>query len=753
MIDNLKEMQQEQTRMEHVQTVIDQEAERLENEYETKLDRQKQLLKESVNIRINNSSSEAMWESSGELRSFEQDLTIKSNELNQVQTRRAVLEKMKEEPYFGRIDYHEVREQEDEQIYIGIGSLFDEGENLIVDWRAPIASLYYEGNVGDQVKLRFGEQLQTFQVDLKRQFRVKEGRIAGMIDTDNVMGDPYLLEVLEAGSSSQMGTVVATLQKEQNQIVRETTARNTLIQGVAGSGKTVVMMQKIAYLLYAFKSSLKPNEILLFSPNRIFQEYISQVLPSLGEWDVEGNTYPQFIQKRMPAVQLHSVEVGEQSLFAAVKGSLEFYQALERYAKLLKKKHVRFADILFREEVLISQEEIEQMYAHVQSKGSLAAQLDILTAQLLQRVDELKTEAQEADWVEEEMQHLSTDALHQFEMQSHTITKMEGKMKKEIVEKAFLPIEKRIQNQSYFRYKNQFLHFLKVIPQLLPLEDYEISREAWQNHLQGIADLLRRNELPLEDLTAFYALMLQMKGIVKQKSYQYICIDEVQDFSPFQLQLLHNLYPRARYVMAGDLNQNIWLNRLDFEDLQKIFAGEEINRQQLLTSYRSTQEIMAFADQFISLPERKGSPIRSRKKPELLFSNHSEFKNLLRLRVEQGIAQEERIVFLAPTIRMAEQFVPILDELGVDYRKVYHENDSLGDSVTVMPVGLAKGLEFDTVFAIALDEREQSEKKEIPQEVWYTIFSRAMHQLYVLLPDHDAVLLKGMDSETYETAE
>ena len=749
LVEYIQDIQQEQERMKHVVRVIINEAELLENEYDMKLIRQKQLLKESVNIKINNSSSEAMWESSGELRNFEQDLAIKSNELNQVQKRRAVLEKMQEEPYFGRIDYHEVSENEDEQIYIGIGSLFAEGENLVVDWRAPIASLYYEGNVGDSVRLKFGEAFETFKVDLKRQFRVKDGKIVGMIDTDNVMGDPYLLEVLESGSSHQMGAVVATLQKEQNQIIRETTFRNVLIQGVAGSGKTVVMMQKIAYLIYTFKNTLKPDEILLFSPNRIFQEYISQVLPSLGEWDVVGNTFSQFIQSRMPTVDFQPIEVGEHSHFTALKGSLDFYKALTRYGKTLKKKYLRFSDIMFREEVLISKEEIQAMYAEIESRGSLAAKLDILNALLLQKVEELKFEALGQDWVEEVIQNLSTDAIHQFESLSHTIVNIEGEMRKEIVEEAFEPIEKRVMNQGYFQYRNQYLHFLRSVPQLVDLEKFDLTKEEWQSHIQKMAEKLRENKLATEDLTAFYALLLQMKGIMKQKSYQYICMDEVQDFTPFQLQLLHDLYPRAHYIMAGDLNQNIWQNRLEFDDLQMIF-DEEIDRQQLWTSYRSTKEIMDFADEFASLTNGKANPIRSRNKPEVLIRKEENFMEQLQERIKMSLERQERIAFLAPTIKAAENFTTILNQLEVNYKKVFTENDTLNHAVILMPIGLAKGLEFDTVFALGLEENHSEQSTSASKQVWYTIFSRAMHQLYVLLEDEDSILLEGVSEDTYD---
>ena len=744
------ELNKEQSRMDYVVSVIEKENNRLSYEYTEKLERQKELLKESSSIKINNSSNEAMWESSGELREFEQNLTIKSNELNQVQNRRAVLTKMQEDPYFGRIDYHNIEENEEEQIYVGIGSLFDEGDNLIVDWRAPISALYYEGNVGDTIKLRFGEHSEAFQVDLKRQFRVKNGHITGMIDTDNVMGDPYLLEVLESSSSNQMGPVIATLQKEQNRIVRESTSKNVLIQGVAGSGKTVVMMQKIAYMLYAYRNFLKAEDILLFSPNRIFQAYISQVLPSLGEWDVEGNTFSQFMTRRLPSFDLLSADVGGAAPFNAVKGSLEAYEAMQKYGRLLKKKHLRFRDILLNDEVLISKEEIEFYYNTIESKGSLAAKLEILRVQLLQKLEILKEEAVNADWVDEELQHLSESSMHQFERKTHDITRMESYIRKEIVAKAFRVVEKKINNQSHIRFLAQYIHFLRVLPQLVDLSSFGVTKEEWEEHVKQVVETLRDKEMSIEDMTAYYALLLQMKGIMQQKSYQYICIDEIQDITPFQLKLLKELYPRAKYVMAGDLNQNIWQNRLSEQELSAIFAEEAIESHLLLTSYRSTAEIMAFADQFASLSERKAKPIRSREKPTVFYADEDDFSEELRERISGRLARGERVALLAPTVKAAQQFEAVVQNWELDFQTIYDEDDFLSKSLILMPISLAKGLEFDVAVGIGTADSLADLSKESYHQIWYTIFSRAMHELYVVVSNDQSPLLDGIDESTYQ---
>lgn len=747
-----KELNQEQERMDYVVSVIKNESERLEGEYDTKLKIQKELLKESSSIRINNSSDEAMWESSGELREFEQNLTIKSNELNQVQTRRAVLEKMQEDPYFGRINYHDVKAKvkEAEEIYVGMGSLFEGNDNLIVDWRAPISTLYYESNVGEQITLRFGKEFQKFQVDLKRQFRVRDGRITGMIDSDNVMGDPYLLEVLEGGSSNQMGPVISTLQKEQNRIVRETKAGHVLIQGVAGSGKTVVMMQKIAYLLYALRVNLKAEEILLFSPNRIFQAYISQVLPSLGEWNVVGKTFGQFIQQRLPTYKLIPNNVSTISEFTALKGSLDFYNAIERYGRLLKKKHLKFRDIQHRGEVLISKEELADMQKQTQTQGALSGQLEALRRQILSRLRELQVEAIDAKWVDDILQNMDTDEIHQFESETHNLPKLEARMRREIVAQAFHELEKKVNNQNYIRILGQYVHFLRVLPQLIDFDEYGISEEKWSEHVRIVVENMREKKLSLDDMGGFYSLVLQMRGILTQESYQFICIDEIQDFTPFQLKLMKDLYPRAQYVMAGDLNQNIWQNKLSHDELDVIFKHEPIEKHLLLTSYRSTKEIMSFADQFASMTERVAQPIRSKGKTKVLRKEQAGFHEDLLANIQAALAKGERIAVLTPNLTGINSISEQLTEWNVAHQVINQEDDFLSGEVVVMPIGLAKGLEFDVVIAVGTNEILETIPSNNSKQIWYTIFSRAMHQLYVVVSNEETPLLQGISEETYE---
>jgi DNA helicase II / ATP-dependent DNA helicase PcrA len=327
---------------------------------------------------------------------------------------------------------------------------------------------------------------------------------------------------------------------------------------------------------------------------------------------------------------------------------------------------------------------------------------------------------------------------------------MESYIRKEIVAKAFRVVEKKINNQSHIRFLAQYIHFLRVLPQLVDLSSFGVTKEEWEEHVKQVVETLRDKEMSIEDMTAYYALLLQMKGIMQQKSYQYICIDEIQDITPFQLKLLKELYPRAKYVMAGDLNQNIWQNRLSEQELSAIFAEEAIESHLLLTSYRSTAEIMAFADQFASLSERKAKPIRSREKPTVFYADEDDFSEELRERISGRLARGERVALLAPTVKAAQQFEAVVQNWELDFQTIYDEDDFLSKSLILMPISLAKGLEFDVAVGIGTADSLADLSKESYHQIWYTIFSRAMHELYVVVSNDQSPLLDGIDESTYQ---
>lgn len=282
-------------------------------------------------------------------------LDERTNAWKQSAQQLATVKRLMGNPYFARIDFQEGREKP-ETIYIGLGSFTNEaGKFLIYDWRAPISSIYYDGGLG-KVTYQTPDGPQQVTVSLKRQFVIKNGKIQTMFDTTETIGDQMLLEVLGEKSDTQMKTIVTTIQREQNQIIRDTKADLLFVQGAAGSGKTSAVLQRVAYLLYRYRGNLSSSQVIMFSPNQLFSDYISNVLPELGEQNMVQFTYYQYVTRRLPHIDVQNLfSQFEQQLtpvqkkIARVKGSLDFLRQPRNMRQVLKNQacaSVTFASVV-----------------------------------------------------------------------------------------------------------------------------------------------------------------------------------------------------------------------------------------------------------------------------------------------------------------------------------------------------------------------------------------------------------------------
>lgn len=275
-----------------------------------------------------------------------------------------VLEKLKSSPYFGRIDFLEAGDSAADRIYLGIASLMDEKEEefLIYDWRAPVSSLYYDYPPGPAQYETPGGTIRG-TMELKRQFVIRDGRIKSLFDTGVTIGDTLLQEVLGKQANTRMKSIVATIQKEQNRIIRNEKSRYLVVQGVAGSGKTSAALQRVAYLMYRYREVLLPEQILLFSPNPMFNNYVSTVLPELGETNMDQTTMPIYLEQRLgkdfqledPFTQMeYALTASEKPGYAVrmagirFKASLDFMHVLDRYCDKLGREGLLFRDLVFR---------------------------------------------------------------------------------------------------------------------------------------------------------------------------------------------------------------------------------------------------------------------------------------------------------------------------------------------------------------------------------------------------------------------
>ncbi len=723
--------------------LIQNEKEMLETQQQKGSQDLQEQLKEVAEKRINAGSEEAFYESVVEYQQHQQDLMIRY-QTTEAQTKRIhALKVMEKSPYFGRIDFKEGVENP-ETLYLGIASLRDKEENtLIIDWRAPIANLYYEGELGTAF---YATDTDQFEVELlgKRQFKIQDGQLVSMADTSEVINDDFLLEILDEASSGQMKNIVSTIQKAQNAIIRDTTNKFLLIEGIAGSGKTSALLQRIAFLMYRNRKWLEDDQILLFSPNHLFSDYIAQVLPSLGEGQVPTRTFHDFLQQLLPMYHIKK-EITEEDHFLTgqddriqrLMNGLMLIELLPQYIEKITAFGPLFRDLKINGTTYISKNQIRNWYQETNPNLPLYQRSQLLQTKLLKKIGGLEKDELRKPWVKEAAEEL----LHQlFENDPHQESSEENekrllkKFRQQVVRKKFRSLTIGVKNYRFINRPKQYLHFLTQVsePQLA---HFDLDKVRWTQHLVELKQQLRQKELKQEDGLLFFLLTQSLFPVTVDQKARFIFIDEMQDFPPAQVALLRTLYPKASMSLCGDLNQKVFGNETIVQSLDKLFQEEEVTRYQLTTSYRSTKEITDFANQFLSYEEQVRTTARNGKAPTLYqINNQSERMQLLLTEIETTRTNHPywRLAIIGKTSAECQSLYEALDEANQEkIQLITSEEDYMKRSIIIIPAFLAKGLEFDSVFAWNIGENFSTPQDRL---ILYTIATRAMHELTVFIP-------------------
>ena len=330
----------------------------------------------------------------------------------------STLQRLEKKPYFARVDFKEKGEDKSETIYIGLGSFADKDDHFLVyDWRAPISSIYYDGKLGE-VSYNAPDGEQTVDMTKKRQFIIKDGKIENMFDTNESIGDQMLLNVLNEKSSTQMKSIVTTIQREQNKIIRNTSADLLFVQGAAGSGKTSAIMQRVAYLLYRYRGNLNSGQVIMFSPNQLFNDYVKNVLPEMGEQNMVQMTYWQFASRRVPGMKVENLfeqfeDEKQDDKVVNFENSLDFFNAVTRYAKHLNKSGMLFKNIYFKskKKPFFDKEKIKEIYYSFNENYNLRNRIDATQEQLITDLNHrINAEAKKA-WVSKTIESLDPQQL------------------------------------------------------------------------------------------------------------------------------------------------------------------------------------------------------------------------------------------------------------------------------------------------------------------------------------------------------
>ncbi|MFD2630379.1 RNA polymerase recycling motor HelD [Oceanobacillus kapialis] len=672
-----------------------------------------------------------------------------------------VLKRMKKSPYFGRIDFKEREEELEDKLYIGISSLLDEKDEefLVYDWRAPISSLYYDYALGE-ASYEVMDNTVKGHITLKRQFIIRDGKLKGLFDTGITIGDEMLQEALGHNASTEMKNIVATIQTEQNRIIREERSKLLLVQGVAGSGKTSAALQRIAYLMYRYREDLNPENVLLLSPNPLFTGYIRNVLPELGESNVRQNTFLEYLRERIgeaytvesPFAQMEYVLTQEnnqdyQTRLSSMefKATLDFKKLMDQYVGGLQKGGLYFKDISFRGEVLISREGIQEYFYSLDESVSLPNKMELVAKWLISELKPFQKQEIKKDWVIEKVELLDKEAYLKAYYEAQKLDEdmfinEELVLRKAVVRKMFGTLRKQIENL-------EFVNSMKSFKQLFITDGIKGTPENWKAICKLTLEHLSKDYLSWEDATPYLYFKGRLIGDGQERAVRHLLIDEAQDYSSFQFAFIRHLFPYTRMTLLGDINQAIYVNVTSHNPLVPGLQEADHERITLTKSYRSTKQITMFTKAFAPGEEEIEAFNRDGDKPKVLRLSEWEQKQaILAERASNLEKGHEMIAVICKTLQETENvYKQLKDEVQIT--KITEETYGFSKGFLILPVYLAKGIEFD---AVIIPNASSEQYREEDRTLFYTACTRAMHDLTMLVQAEPCRFILESEEDTYE---
>lgn len=671
------------------------------------------------------------------------------------------VERLEKKPYFARIDFQEQGEKKPETIYIGLGSFADKDDHfLIYDWRAPISSIYYDGKLG-KVSYNSPEGEITVDMTKKRQFMIENGEIVNMFDTNESIGDQMLLEVLSEKSSTQMKSIVTTIQQEQNKIIRNTSADLLFVQGAAGSGKTSAILQRIAFLLYRYRGNLTSSDVIMFSPNQLFNDYIKNVLPEMGEQNMVQMTYWQFVSRRLPGMTVENLfdqfeDNRADTNISKFKDSVNFFNLLTRYAKHLNQRGVVFKNIYFRDKKkpYFDKEKIKEIYYSFNSNYTLANRIEATREELIKMLNRKVTPETKKAWVSRTIEGMSQEQLNELydrpDQEFESEAKEEAFLGRKIVLQSLKGVHKRILHNNFINMRAQYLSFLRAVPKMIDLSKWGIDVDEWLAHVEDVKNNFKKHSISMSDVSAYLYLYDMVTGRRTNYEMRYAFVDEIQDYTPFQLAYLKYNFPRAKFTMLGDLNQAIFTkdeSRSLLKQISGLFDPEKTDVVQLTKSYRSTKELTDFTKQILRQGEKIESFNRKGPKP-VIWGRDSEEKaiNVLKKVLEDNEEHKLTTAVITKDLASAKKVHKELAKKGEKTTLIATANQRLVDGTLIIPSYLAKGLEFDAV--VMWDASKENYHQIDETQLVYTVTSRAMYKLDIIYVGEKSPLL-DVDPATY----
>lgn len=685
----------------------------------------------------------------------------------------------KDNPYFARIDFKE-KIRDVESFYIGKFGLIDEvkNEEVVIDWRAPLANLYYSGTFGAASYTAPMGEIQG-ELLLKRKFQVKDGKIVNIFDEGinelivpvsedgEELVDEFLKINLEENMSKKLKDVVNTIQREQNEIIRAYKNKPIIIQGSAGSGKTTVALHRLAYLVYTYGDEMNNRNILVVAPNQLFLDYISDILPNLGVSNVKQSTFEELcstilnikykiITKDKKLAHIMECKDEEEIKYitasSKIKGTMTYKTIMDRFIKYLERKSSEVEDILVDEYILFSAKEIKRLYIKDLENLPINKRKDEINkyfkGKLKNRIEEIKEKIENVyffkvkdiknrkDISEEDKRK---EIIKTYDERDELIAGLKTKGSKAL--KEFFGNWKKISVvDSYINLYNDEEAFSSVTDSCLPKKLVDYMRDEINKNIAT-------KNIDCDDLTALTYLQLKLEGVVGE-NYIHTVIDEAQDYSLMQFNVLKEISKNNSMTIVGDLGQGIYNYKgiNSWESLiEKVFS-EDATYITLSQSYRSTVEIIEFANRVLEKQELNIKPalpiLRHGDEPRVINAREDEEIRVIDSLLEEIYSKNKKTVaIICKTYTECKELHKRLKkESKYKWELIEESQSKLDIDNLIIPSYMTKGLEFDATIVYNCGE-DMYRNEVLDKKLLYVALTRALHLQYVMYKESLSSLL------------
>ncbi len=690
----------------------------------------KEVIKKGIEncLEIDNSLQRESTKLSFEDRLRGTHFNLNANLFN-VGKRREKLEKSKNCPYFGRFDYKTLNGDSISRIYIGKFTISNDSEIVVYDWRTPICELYYSSEVGP-VSYTSPSGTQNGSLLLKRQITIKDGELINVLDTNLVTDDELLLPYLTVNADNRMKTIIASIQKEQNDIIRSKDD-NIIIQGVAGSGKTSVALHRIAYLIYFFNGIDKGKDFLVIGPNNYFLNYISSILPDLETTAVEQKTILDILNEYLGL----SLTLGQNTYnkktdiekmnkrISAFKGSLEYRYLLDKFIKkYFEGNKIVADDFKIDGKVVFSADDIKESLIDTTKKTFKFEKTSILyKSKFKQNIENIY------------------DKLNREYRQMYMSLPKDDPLRNQYIEKS-LNLRKLVYDQGA-KLLNKYLNslnrsclslYVSFICELKK-EDISLTSEELKLLQKETLQLIKKKQVQYEDVAGLIYLNYILTG--KKLEYKNVVIDEAQDYSLFAFYALKQIMEDAKFNIYGDLAQAVYPYRSisSWDELNEKVFDNRCNLLELNKSYRTTMEITNIANHVLeTLGLSPAEPV-IRYGAEVQFVDISNNENIKADKIMRWIDSGYKTVAVICKDEVEAQKVQ--EELlnsGVSARYISNADNQYSGKIFVVTALSAKGLEFDCTIINNASSEVYDVNNEIDMHLLYIATTRALHEQVVV---------------------